>query len=390
MKRFFKFNEPVCNTNRKERGNVNHASFSRIHVFLCCETSFFKVINRLENLSNEIFHEIFDYLDGYDLLNAFSHLNVRFQNLINHSSISLKLLHDNRKSIPMKLYCNEVILPNKHRILALHAMFNWDHGLCFDCSIFDIAFERLESLTLAKLTTDQLPINCIYLMQLPRLYSLQVYLEAEPNNFRNFNMIYQEILRLPVLKRLMFFSPLKWIEDRTVVVIPSIINPKASSIEDLYIRQIISPSNVLSVLEHTPQLCHLYCSELRESNVTTHQLKKMNLGCLKQISIEDCWIPFNRFEVLMHSIGEQLEILQFNRHGDTDCLNSDRWEQMIRNEMPRLKVFDMLCENILRTLIDSSDDLITSFYSQFWIERGWFSSVFLDQHWMKIHIHPYK
>lgn len=179
MKRILDSNRSACVENKKQRGRCHRYTFSRKSYFSCCKTSLFKVINRLENFSNEVFYEIFDYLDGCDLLKAFSNLNHRFQTLIHHSSVLLKLTHDNKTSIPMKHFCKEVILPNKHRLFALHAVPNWDHGLCFDCSIFDRSFERLESLTLTQLTTDQLPINCIYLIQLPRLYSLEVYLKSK-------------------------------------------------------------------------------------------------------------------------------------------------------------------------------------------------------------------
>ena len=40
------------------------------------------VCSFIENFSNEIFYEIFDYLDGYDIYKAFSNLNNRFENLL--------------------------------------------------------------------------------------------------------------------------------------------------------------------------------------------------------------------------------------------------------------------------------------------------------------------
>jgi hypothetical protein len=48
-------------------------------------------ITSIENLSNEIFLEIFEYLTGFDIFEAFSHLNFRFQNLLNSSLLLLKI-----------------------------------------------------------------------------------------------------------------------------------------------------------------------------------------------------------------------------------------------------------------------------------------------------------
>jgi hypothetical protein len=49
-------------------------------------------INGIENLSNEMFYEIFDYLDGCQIYQSFSKLNYRFYQLLNSSSLRLKLI----------------------------------------------------------------------------------------------------------------------------------------------------------------------------------------------------------------------------------------------------------------------------------------------------------
>ncbi|CAF4272690.1 unnamed protein product [Adineta steineri] len=46
-----------------------------------------KTITYIENLANELFHEIFDYFDGCELYNTFSNLNIHFGL---ESDISLK------------------------------------------------------------------------------------------------------------------------------------------------------------------------------------------------------------------------------------------------------------------------------------------------------------
>ncbi|UJR20097.1 hypothetical protein I4U23_023231 [Adineta vaga] len=49
-----------------------------------------KTITCFENLSNEIFYEIFAYLDGFNIFMVFHTLNNRFENLLINSSMSMK------------------------------------------------------------------------------------------------------------------------------------------------------------------------------------------------------------------------------------------------------------------------------------------------------------
>ncbi len=55
----------------------------------------------LENLSNELFYEIFDYSDGCDIYHVSANLNIRFQNLLFHSSIPMKI--DSKHGIRTRL-----------------------------------------------------------------------------------------------------------------------------------------------------------------------------------------------------------------------------------------------------------------------------------------------
>ncbi|CAF1040311.1 unnamed protein product [Adineta steineri] len=51
-------------------------------------------MNCLENLSNEFFSEIFDYINGCDIYRAFSNVNYRFEQLLNSSHILFKIKID--------------------------------------------------------------------------------------------------------------------------------------------------------------------------------------------------------------------------------------------------------------------------------------------------------
>ena len=52
---------------------------------------FYLDIKQLEDLSNELVYEVFDYLDGCDIHQAFSNLNGRFQCLLTNSLLPLKI-----------------------------------------------------------------------------------------------------------------------------------------------------------------------------------------------------------------------------------------------------------------------------------------------------------
>ena len=102
--------------------------------------------NSFENLSNEIFYEIFDYLDGYDIYRSFSKLNDRFTDLIMDGSYLLKV-----RLAPLTDFFfdyEDWIRSNRHRILSFHLpediYFNRTHTL----EHFDVSFIRLESLIL--------------------------------------------------------------------------------------------------------------------------------------------------------------------------------------------------------------------------------------------------
>ncbi|CAF3874719.1 unnamed protein product [Rotaria sp. Silwood1] len=114
------------------------------------------LITSIENLSNECFYEIFDYLDGYHIYNAFSNLNYRFQQLLNSSSLLFKIKIDSPSN---KLYTNiykQITLMNKHQIFSFDLFSPLKHKQFFSSFSIDSSFDHLESLTLNYLDADVL------------------------------------------------------------------------------------------------------------------------------------------------------------------------------------------------------------------------------------------
>ncbi len=76
-------------------------------------------INSIENLSNELFYEIFDYLDVYDIFQAFSNLNYRFHQLLHDSPLLFKIRYSSSNDVNTNIY-NQIMQFNKHQILSIN------------------------------------------------------------------------------------------------------------------------------------------------------------------------------------------------------------------------------------------------------------------------------
>ncbi|CAF3940544.1 unnamed protein product [Rotaria sordida] len=93
---------------------------------MCIATKFIideinQSIISIESLSNECFYEIFDYLDGCEIFQAFSNLNHRFQQLLGSSSLlfKIKFHRSTSEDILINNY-QEPIRFNKNQIFSIH------------------------------------------------------------------------------------------------------------------------------------------------------------------------------------------------------------------------------------------------------------------------------
>ncbi|CAF4566663.1 unnamed protein product, partial [Rotaria sp. Silwood2] len=147
---------------------------------------FDRSITYMENLSNEFFYEIFDYLDGYDIYKAFSYLNQRFQKLLSSSSLLLKVtLYGSMYSEPYisgyKLY----LLLSRYKIFSIDLCSILKNN-SFSWFTFDSSLICLESLSIRQGLNNYTSF-LINLARLPRLFSLTI---NASNNADNLNDIY--------------------------------------------------------------------------------------------------------------------------------------------------------------------------------------------------------
>lgn len=325
--------------------------------------------------------EIFDYLDGYDLLNTFSNLNHRFESLIHHPSVSLHLEYHSRNRLSLENYRGKLIEPNKARLRSFY-LGNDDTDLCyFDSLIFDASFTRLECLILTNAANNQLLMTCLSLESLPRLIDLSINLNVDERNADEISQMFALVLSLSVLKRCSIINETESDGNLLKVVLPTSIDLKPSSIEYLTIDDIEFVGTILSLFQYLPNIRRLDCGFDRGFDQIDLNSEKVNLPHLKQLLIRDESIRFDQLEVLIKCIGSQLEFFQFSPRQAHEYFDAQRWERLIKTYLPRLKVLNLNFFTIFDfQFYPTIDERMNPFYSQFWIEHEWFPSISIDSY----------
>ena len=155
-------------------------------------------ISCLEDLSNEILCEIFDYLCGYLLYNAFSYLNFRFEQILHCPSVLFKSHFCLFESTLMMNRFKEIMNLNRHQIYSISINFLLeDSDCCFSWFSFDSSFDRLQSISFKDIQPDTIISLLNNLSLLPKLLSLTI---KTSNVKEKINDIYRLIFLLPKLK----------------------------------------------------------------------------------------------------------------------------------------------------------------------------------------------
>ncbi|CAF2984503.1 unnamed protein product [Rotaria sp. Silwood2] len=326
-------------------------------------------ITQLEYLSNEVFYEIFEYLDGCFVYNTFSNLNIRFKHLFNDSLLPLKLnLSWTSKSI-FENYYKYIIIPNFNRIISLHI----PNPLAIKSflSLFSInnSFNRLESINFGRMNAEHVISLLTYLKTLPCLFSLSININ---NSKDNANKIFQLIVLLPVLKYCKISSD----NEESIFSIPILTRKneqQESSIEYLIINSVCELNQLTTILSYTPRLTHLSCHSLHVGN---DQIQiPIIVTNLRKLFIQLDATPFHIFKSFISKISFRLEELRISAKYEKTYLDAKQWEQLISCQMPLLRIFDFqfksqLCDDQIKSI--EYDKLIEQFNTKFWYERKWF------------------
>jgi hypothetical protein len=228
-----------------------------------------KPIVHFEDLSNEIFYEIYEYLDFYDISTAFSKLNSRFHNLIDCSTLPIKINISSMSKSTYQLYYTQIIIPYQHRINALRIT---------NLFIFDLPssplhllsqFLRLQTLVLENIESRHLENLLIHLLSLPYLFSLMI---ISIDHLQHTNRFYHQLFSLPVLKYCKV-SFKEYYDSRPL----EITNNQYSSIVHFVVNNSLSINDLNALLSYLPQLRRLSCYNLWSPHVGIQPLMSNNL-----------------------------------------------------------------------------------------------------------------
>ncbi|CAF1169773.1 unnamed protein product [Rotaria sordida] len=343
-----------------------------------------KTISCIENLSNEIFYEIFDYLDGYNIYKAFSNLNIRFENLLINPLLPMKIEISSETKLDSRY--KQFLRSNKHHIIS----FDFDSQSKFDqfMNLFTIdkLFPRLESFILNSISTYKLFILLFYLKSLSNLSSLSICLK---NCSCNIGDIYQMIFHLP----LKYFRVAVPRHPRLSITIPIAAQDQYSPIEYLLIYHRCTFNQLTNILLHTPRLSHLHCFNIIESDDQIKSKLMIKLNSLTHLTMTLYDLELDEFEEFLLKLCSQLQLLNVKICStDESYLDADRWEQLISQNITSLTKFIFRYSDTIddEFEISSCHLLINRFKSSFWIDRKWIFKFLIEEDELIYSIHPYQ
>ncbi len=324
-------------------------------------------ITSIENLPNEVYYEIFSYLDGCKIHHAFFDLNHRFQQLLNCPSLLFRIKLWSYIDDSFVNDYKQIIHFNRQQIFSLNLKLPLYTNGFFSLYTFDSSLDHLESLILNSIEQNMLNQFLPKLISLSRLLSLTINME---NLIINPIEIYQTIFNLPMLKYYKFIA--FQLNSSISLSIPT--KKQFSPIEYLVIDHYCTFNELFNIVSYTPQLRRLNLTyAFYENPADIETISPMILSNLSHLSSHGL-ITFDEFEMFINKIYWKLKVLSYATHSkDIDYLNAKRWEEFILKYLPDLEKFYFKYFECLDHTNESTIycDKLDQFNSLFWIERQW-------------------
>jgi len=318
----------------------------------------------LESLANELLLEVFEFFNGVQLFDSFYGLNSRFDNLLLKQ---FRIYHLDFQSKFKKSFCSfgQTCLPIIIKQVISLCLTDEDKDLhqtdlVISNHVSLRQFTHLKSLTLCYIRSteifNKIISDCSALTHLTlkdsKLRWNQDYLSIDLNNIWN-------------LPKLICFH----LKIRTINISLLSLTITSLSLENLMILREFwfTQPELASLLVHTPRLKRLY----------------MNNRWIRDQHLLSTLPPINTLQRLfLHTSGVNTMLLQKMPnlcHLTVDVKRDSfadgyKWEQIIINYLPKLKVFRFKMHfKCLDNIEACVNELLNSFRSPFWIDKHqWF------------------
>lgn len=326
-----------------------------------------RTINRLQHLPNELFELICSYLNGPEVIRAFSKLNARFDRLLAHRGFPLRFVFDEiHFPPPGSDSCEQLLLPHVEQLVALHVAESSVAENFIRQGLFDQPLTRLKSLVLPVIPSEELQRVVQKLGSASALESLIIQFDTDASlDLRN---IYSLLFSCKSLK---FFTIDQSIVTGSKVILPDTPPPAGwtSAIQSLSIGHPITTKQLLWILRYTPSIRRLHCSTILDC---PDEQQLGDLPHLKHLAIEENDLPFPAFQLLMDKIGRAAKTLRIGHIAERSYLNADRWRILINERMKNLRKFYLQFTHFKGSDASQVESLIHQCVSSsFWTERHW-------------------
>ncbi|UJR06733.1 hypothetical protein I4U23_011022 [Adineta vaga] len=327
---------------------------------------------QIEDFANEIFYEIFEYLDHFQSYEVFFNLNQRFRslfmNLIYPKNIHLGSMS---KSTFTSYYENQ-ILPNSHQIQSLHLSNPFLIQFFFSSTSLIAKFIHLQRLIVNDIPSKYLTNLFDDLSILMNLSSLSITYKY---SIEKSIYIYKKLFQLPSLK----YCELTTCKCNTDEYLPIEIQQISHSLTHLILNGITKINDLVIFLSVAPHLHHLSIDRLSDR----HQSLTINSiipNQLTHIYLNNSGVFFNVLETLIKYVFHHAQVLHISALANQSYLNANRWELLIPVYMPYLQKFHMdlhgYCPKIT---VKGYLNLIKQFQSSFWFEHQWFFAYYMKE-----------
>ncbi|CAF1372844.1 unnamed protein product, partial [Rotaria sordida] len=315
-KRKLSFKDSSEETTKKSRKNKNN-----------CTNELIQSITSIESLSNEVFYEIFDYLDGCQIYESFSNLNYRFYQLINSSCLLFKMI-DYFTIIDDDFLnnWNEIISYNKEQIFSL-TFYTSSRIERFLSSSTIQSFIHLQALFLYNVQSDILMSVLINLSSLPHLQSLTINMF---NTSINLADIYQLVFNLSMLK---YYKLSIDVTDLSISLPIPINEQQQSSIESLIIDHSCTFQQLSTIVSYTLKLRYLKFTHGFNDTSNKLLILPIKLENLTYFSLHIYSVEFHDFQRFIQKINSNLKKLNISiQCQDMTYLDAYQWEQLLLNK----------------------------------------------------------